>query len=134
MPNTVSHANKQQGESMPTKRSRKTGKRTVVEPHNGDRGDNKSGGSVVERIVRKLTRGLGARIPDHQTSLSYSAQSARGRLLQGATARNRGRQKILAIQSFSRERSHLLRASGSTVATTPASRCRGKSSGNYCHR
>jgi hypothetical protein len=55
---------------MPPKRSRKTSERTVVEPNKGDRGDNKRGGSVVERIVRKLTGGLVARTPDNQTSRS----------------------------------------------------------------
>ena len=70
-PKTISHANKRNGEeSMPPKRSRKTSKRTVVEPNKGDRGDNKCGGSVVERIVRKLTGGLVARTPDNQTSRS----------------------------------------------------------------
>jgi hypothetical protein len=54
-------------ESMPPKGSRKTSKRTVAEPNKGDRGDNKCGGSVVERIVRKLTGGLVARTPDNQT-------------------------------------------------------------------
>ena len=36
-------------ESMPPKGSRKTSKRTVAEPNKGDRGDNKCGGSVLER-------------------------------------------------------------------------------------
>src|SRR5207248_7819072 len=53
---------------MPTKRSRKTRKRTVAEPHKGDQGDTKRGGSAVERIVRKLTGGVGARSPDYQNS------------------------------------------------------------------
>jgi len=53
---------------MPTKRSRKTSKRTVVEPHQGDREHNKGDGSVVERVVRTLTGGLGARTSEYQTS------------------------------------------------------------------
>ena len=48
----------------------RTGKRIVVEPNTGDRGDNKYGGSVVERIVRKLTGGLVSRTLDNQTSRS----------------------------------------------------------------
>jgi len=53
---------------MPTERSRKRGKRTVADSHKGDRGDTKRCGSVVERIVRKLTGGIGVRRPDYQTS------------------------------------------------------------------
>jgi len=52
---------------MPVRRSRKISKRAVADPHKGDRGDTKRGGSVVERIVRKLTGVVGARRPDHQT-------------------------------------------------------------------
>jgi hypothetical protein len=59
---------------MPTKRSRKTSKRTVAEPHKGDQADTKRGGSVVERIVRKLTGGFGARRADYQTSHSDYAK------------------------------------------------------------
>jgi len=53
---------------MPTKGSRKTSKRTVADPHKGNRGDTKYSGSVVERIVRKLTGRVGARRADYQTS------------------------------------------------------------------
>jgi hypothetical protein len=53
---------------MPTKGSRKTSKRTVADSHKGDRGDTKYSGSIVERIVRKLTGGIGARRQDYQTS------------------------------------------------------------------
>ena len=49
-------------------------------------------------------------------------QNAGAGLLQSATTRNRGRQKVLAIQFFCRECSCFLRASGQAVATTPASR------------
>ena len=59
---------------MPTKRSRKTSKRTVADPDKGDQGDTKRGGSVVERIVRKLTGGAGTRRPDYQTSHSDYAK------------------------------------------------------------
>jgi hypothetical protein len=59
---------------MPTKRSRKTNKPTVADQHKGDRADTKRGGSVVERIVRKLTGGLGAGRPDNQTSPSDYAK------------------------------------------------------------
>jgi hypothetical protein len=59
---------------MPTERSRKTNKRTVADPHKGDRADTKRGGSVVERIVRKLTGGLGAGRPEYQTSHSDYAK------------------------------------------------------------
>ena len=55
---------------MPNKGSRKTSKRTIADPDKGDRGDTKYSGSVVERIVRKLTGGVGARRADHQTSHS----------------------------------------------------------------
>jgi hypothetical protein len=48
-------------------------KRTIADPHKADRGDNKRGGSVVERIVRKLT-GVGARKLDYQTSHSDYAK------------------------------------------------------------
>jgi len=58
---------------MPTKGSRKTSKRTVADPHKGDSGNTKRGGSVVERIVRKLA-GVGARRPDYQTSNSDYAK------------------------------------------------------------
>jgi len=59
---------------MPTKRSRKTSEPAVAEPHKGDGGDTKRGGSVVERIVRKLTGVVGARRPDYQTSHSDYAK------------------------------------------------------------
>jgi hypothetical protein len=59
---------------MPTKRSRKTSKRTVADPRKGDLDHNKRDGSVVERIVRKLTGGLGPRRPDYQTSGSNYAK------------------------------------------------------------
>ena len=59
---------------MPTRRSRKTSKRAVADPHNGDRGDTKRGRSVVEGIVRKLTGVVGARRPDYQTSHSDYAK------------------------------------------------------------
>src|SRR5437588_5438217 len=101
---------------MPTERSRKRGKRTVADSHKGDRGDTKRGGSVVERIVRKLTGGIGVRRPDYQTSHCDYAEVLEPDLLQSATTRNRGREKILAIQSFSGKCSHFLRASGPTVA------------------
>jgi hypothetical protein len=59
---------------MPTKRSRKTSKRTVADPRKGDQADTKCDGSIVERIVRKLTGAVGARRPDYQTSHSDSAK------------------------------------------------------------
>ena len=59
---------------MPTKRSRKTSEPAVAEPHKGDGGDTKRGGSVVERIVRKLTGVVGARRPDYQISHSDYAK------------------------------------------------------------
>jgi hypothetical protein len=48
-------------------------KRTVADPDKADRGNNKRGRSVVDRIVRKLT-GVGARRPDYQTSNSDYAK------------------------------------------------------------
>jgi hypothetical protein len=45
---------------MPIKRSRKTSKRTIADPDKGDRGNIKPNGSVVERIVRRPTAGVGA--------------------------------------------------------------------------
>src|SRR5438309_5798763 len=48
-------------------------KRTVADPDKANRRDNKRGGSVVERIVRKLA-GVGARRPDYQTSNSDYAK------------------------------------------------------------
>jgi hypothetical protein len=59
---------------MPTEGARKTSKRTVTGPYKGDQADTKRGGSVVERIVRKLTGGIGARRPDYQTSHSDYAK------------------------------------------------------------
>ena len=59
---------------MPTERSRKRGKRTVADSRKGDRGDTKRGGSVVERIVRKLTGGIGVRRPDYPTLHSDYAE------------------------------------------------------------
>ena len=59
---------------MATKRSRKTSKRTVADPDKGDQGDTKRDGSVVERIVRKLTGWAGARRADYQTSHSDYAK------------------------------------------------------------
>ena len=59
---------------MPTKGSRKTSQRTVANPHKGDLDHNKRDGSVVERIVRKLTGGVGARRADYQTSDSDYAK------------------------------------------------------------
>jgi hypothetical protein len=59
---------------MPTERSRKRSKRTVADRHKGDRTDSKPGGTVVERIVQKLTGGVGVRRPDYQTSDSDYAE------------------------------------------------------------
>ena len=59
---------------MPTKRSRKTSKRTVADPDKCDQGDTKRDGSVVERIVRKLTGWVGARRADYETSHSDYAK------------------------------------------------------------
>ena len=59
---------------MPTKGSRKTSKRTIADSDKGDESDTKRGGSVVERIVRKLTGGVGARRADYQTSHSDYAK------------------------------------------------------------
>jgi hypothetical protein len=59
---------------LPTKRSRKKSKRAVLASHNGDQDHNKRRGSVVERIVRKLTGRSGARIPDDQTLRSDYAK------------------------------------------------------------
>ena len=58
---------------MPTKGSRKTSKQTAVEPRKSDQAETKPNGSVVERIVRKLTGGTGARRPD-QTSQTDCAK------------------------------------------------------------
>ena len=86
----------------------------------------------VKSVVSNLTELR--RFPDCQfTSAKLLCQNARSGLLQSAT-RNRDRQKVLAIQSFCRECSRFLRASGQAVATTSASRCGGKTSGNHCTR
>ena len=61
-------------EPVPTKRSRKTSKRPLADPHKGDQGNIKRDESVVERIVRKLRGAVGTRRPDYQTSHSDYAK------------------------------------------------------------